>query len=222
MDHRQLIHSFPRLYHVAHRDSWGSICRYGLLSTSALLDLLEVRDTERNNLESRRRPDSVTINHPKYGTVVIRDQKPIDEEKLRSCLKGMTPQEWYCLLNSMVFFWATEKRLYWFLGAKAYRHDPHCVITVDTRRLVEEYHARIRLSAINSGSTLSDPLPVRGRNTFKSIEQHSSSSLAEVAVCGGVRNIREVAIKAEIRKSNEARPRSILWNTEANAINSKR
>lgn len=174
MTRQQLLSRFPVLYHVAHRSSWDSICRHGLLSTSALLDLFEVKGKDREELESCRRPESVTITHPKHGSAVIRDQKPIDESRLKASLQGMSAVEWYRLLNSMVFFWTTEKSLGWFLNARAYRHDAHCVITVDTQRLVETHKDHICLSSINSGSTLSDRLPPRGASTFKTIEGFSS------------------------------------------------
>ncbi len=64
----------------------------GLLSTSGLLDLFEVEGSKREQIESERRPESITITHPKHGTAVIRDQKPMREAAIASCLTDMTPR----------------------------------------------------------------------------------------------------------------------------------
>ena len=42
-----LIARHPEVFHVASADSWPSIAKYGLLSTSALLDLHRVSESER-------------------------------------------------------------------------------------------------------------------------------------------------------------------------------
>ena len=78
---------YPQLFHMAASDAWDGILRRGLLSTSALLDLFEVVGSRREELEARRRPESVRISHPKHGTAVLRDQKPMSETKLARCLR---------------------------------------------------------------------------------------------------------------------------------------
>ena len=40
----ELAQAYPRLYHMADAQSWESIRKHGLLSTSSLLDLYEVKD----------------------------------------------------------------------------------------------------------------------------------------------------------------------------------
>jgi hypothetical protein len=40
---KDLIGRSPRLYHMAEADTWDSIREHGLLSTSALLDLFEIK-----------------------------------------------------------------------------------------------------------------------------------------------------------------------------------
>ena len=73
----ELAQAYPRLYHMADAQSWESIRKHGLLSTSSLLDLYEVKEKERADIEIRRRPDSVPILHDKHGRAVVRDQKPL-------------------------------------------------------------------------------------------------------------------------------------------------
>ena len=104
----ELAQAYPRLYHMADAQSWESIRKHGLLSTSSLLDLYEVKDKERADIEIRRRPDSVPILHDKHGRAVVRDQKPLIESKLRKALTDCTLEQWYRLLNKYVFLWLTR------------------------------------------------------------------------------------------------------------------
>jgi hypothetical protein len=43
---------WPRLFHMAEAGSWLAIQRYGLLSTTALLDLFEITGDDRDSIES--------------------------------------------------------------------------------------------------------------------------------------------------------------------------
>lgn len=105
---------------MAEAGSWPAIQRHGLLSTSALLDLLEVDGDRRERIESARRPESVTITHPVYGAAFIRDQIPLREGRLEQCLVGLMPSEWYRELNRRVFFWLDEERVGRLLRGRAY------------------------------------------------------------------------------------------------------
>lgn len=165
----ELIADCPTLFHMAEPGCWPSIQRHGLLSTSALLDLAEHAD--RDAIETRQRPEGVVVALPGH-TATIRDQKPMDDAGLRRCLRdGLTPADWYRLLNRRVFFWLTRARLDRLLNARPYRNRPHDVLEIDTARLVAAYRPAITLSAINSGATR--PFPVeRGLATFLPIEDY--------------------------------------------------
>lgn len=200
---------YPRLYHMAEADSWASILKHGLLSTTALLDLFEITGDFRRSIESAHRPESITIRHPKYGAVVIRDQKPMHESALRKCLQGMTPQQWYEMINRHVFFWVTLDRVETLLAARAYRGRKHTVITVDTERLLETYAEKAKLSPINSGSTIYNP-QVRGITTFRPLHDYPFNerkklrgvkyAVAELAVEYGVPDVSEVTVRVEHRR----------------------
>lgn len=171
----ELIRDCPTLYHMAERGSWPSIQRHGLLSTSALLDLYEVRGAEREAIEGRRRPEGVTVEHPTLRPAMIRDQKPMDDAGLRMCLlDGLTPEDWYRCLNGRVFFWLTRERLLRLLNARPYREAEHDVLELDTASLIAAHQAVIRLSPINSGTTKPFPSTAskRGRETFLPIAEY--------------------------------------------------
>lgn len=203
----ELAQIYPLLYHVAAgEDAWDSIRRHGLLSTSALLDLYEVKGQGRAAIEREYRPKSLPINHSSHGVAVIRDQKPLSEAKLRKCLVGMTPAEWYQLLNRQVFFWPTRRRLANLLTAAAYANHTHYVITVDTAQLLARHAPDVRLSPINSGSTLFDAQQ-RGRDTFLTLEEYpfqywrkkrrgTRDAVAELTVVYRVPDVAAITVRA--------------------------
>jgi hypothetical protein len=198
---------------MAEEGTWDAIRESGLLSTSALLDLYEIKGTERFAIQSQHRPESIAINHPVYGPAIIRDQKPMRESSLLKCLIGMTPREWYELLNSKVFFWLTEERLLGLLSAKAYRDRVHCILTVETERLLARHLESISLSPINSGSTIYKPQP-RGMETFLPLEDYpfdvrrkmrGRNAVAELCVDHSLPDIDDLVV----RVSCMAGPREI-------------
>ena len=207
---------YPRLYHMAEAGSWPGIMRHGLLSTSALLDLFEVRGPDRNTIESTHRPESLTITHPLHGTAVIRDQKPMSDKALRRALRGsLSPADWYRILNRMVFFWLTEKRLKRLLEAIEYRDKRQTVLTIDTARLLERHGHRVRLSPMNSGNTRPYPHP-RGRDTFLPLSEYPFESrrkrgrepAVELTVEYSVPDIRDFVLHVE--EAGGGRPPSVL------------
>lgn len=194
---------YPRLYHMAEANTWESIRKYGLLSTSALLDLFEMTGANRYAIESKRRSQSVTISHTEYGTAIIRDQKPMHEKSLLRCLTNLSPQQWYEILNRRVFFWPTINRLNTLL--KAYLGQKHTVITVDTSQLLERHFDQITLSRINSGCTRPMAWP-RGGNTFLSVldfpfetrrQMYRKGAIAELAVDYAVSDIADMTVRVE-------------------------
>ena len=221
MEERTLIEQYPKLYHVAEAGSWPLILDHGLLSTSALLDLLECPSDQRELIESRHRPEKVRLHNPNIGSVVIRDQKPMSDSALRKVLTSGTPKDWYRLLNGKVFFWPNLQRLVRFLGARAYRDSDHEVITVETQRLLLDCGGSIYLSPINSGATLYKPVP-RGAETFLRVvdypfdqwrrKRSSSEAVAEIAVDHGVVNIDRCA--TEVKRWRGRSPEAVLWSRD--------
>jgi hypothetical protein len=179
----QIISRYPVLYHMAELDSWPSIQQHGLLSVTALLNTFDYGGAEREAIESRWRPESVTIEHEVHGTAVIRDQGPMPPQAVRRVLNGMTPCEWYRLINGKAFLWATNQRLLTFLDAEAYRDTLHIVLTVDTRQLLARHAGRVSLAHFNTGSVSRWGTPTRGQNTFRRVPDYPVNKVvAEVAV----------------------------------------
>ena len=186
---------------------------HGLLSTSALLDLLKCPPDQRKRIELHRRPEKVSLYIPNIGRVVIRDQKPMSDAVLRKVLTNVTPEDWYRLLNGKVFFWPNLDRLKRFLG----QDSEQIVITVDTGRLLADHRESIYISHINSGATLHNARR-RGPETFKRVAEfpfecwRPSRAVAEIAVTDRVVNFGRYA--TEVRRWRGKSPGIILWTPE--------
>ena len=214
----RIVEVYPCLYHMAHIDSWPSIKEHGLLSTSALLDLLDVDSELRIQLIRKHRPDSVTLDHDTYGSVVIRDQKPMsDAGLLKSLQDGITPTQWYERLNQNVFFWPTQDRLHRMLRARAYKNDRHLVIVVDTASLLARHFDNVLLSRMNSGCTV--PVPhERGENTFlppaqfpfEERKKSRGEGFAELVIRYAVPDLREHVI--EVYVANQTDRLADVWS----------
>jgi hypothetical protein len=211
---KQLWEKYPQMFHMAEVGSWAGIQKHGLLSTSALLDLFDVRGKDRIAIEMCRRSKPVTLTHPLHGTAVIRDQKPLSEKRLASCLYGgISVKEWLRLLNGRVFFWLEESRLNTLRGAQAYRAQRQLVLTIDTRRFVEAYAAQILLTHMNTGTTR--PFAHnRGRDTFCTIANYpfqKRRKAVELTIGREVHDMSSYVLKVEELGGNE--PPVILWRT---------
>jgi len=202
----QFILRYPRIYHMANAGTWESMRCRGLLSTTAILDLLGIAGDERYRIESCHRPKSVPLRDPQYGVIVIRDQAPMRASALKKCLVGLSPRQWYEFLNRKTFFWATEARVHTLLTARLYRKKEHIVITVNTASLLDRHADRVTLSPINSGSTLYNP-PKRGLHTFCTILDYPfeerRNAFAELAVDYAVPDLIMHTIMVERRRGGE-------------------
>jgi len=203
----EISRNYPRLYHMAAVNSWENIRRFGLLSTTNLLDLFEIQDEQRHRIEARHRPECVTIQHPIHGSAIVRDQKPMSDNRLLVLLEdNLTPSDWYLTLNRKVFFWLNIDRLNTLRGAKAYRDLRQTILTIDTRSLLEQHHEAVLLSPINSGCTFPSPAR-RGLDTFLPLSSYPfnqqkqrrglKSAIVELAVTGAVPDIADHVLRVE-------------------------
>src|SRR5258708_27286701 len=81
---------------------------------------------------------------------VIRDQIPMPPKALSRCLiDGTSPEEWYALLNSMVFFWIDRERLARQAGAS--RSSPQLMFEIDAAKLIERHGRPSFVTPFNLG-----------------------------------------------------------------------
>ena len=201
MDVSELIERYPRLFHLAEADSAQAISMHGLLPAQEIVVTSALPPDEQTAILSRPRPRTLTIEHPLLCRATLRDQTPLRAHILEQVLIDMTAQQWLSALNERVFFWLHPQRMDQLRRARRNRGRPHDVLVIDTASLVGAHERRIRLSAINSGSTLYPNAPKRGTRTFQTIEDYPyaerlrrrtpATAVVELAVAGGVRDIAD-------------------------------
>lgn len=205
---------YPRLYHMAEEGTWSSIKAHGLLSTLAVLDRYNIVGRQRQALEESHRPSKVKVGGA-GDSIVLRDQIPMPPKRLEEALvDGTTPAQWYKLINSKVFMWAEEHRLFTLLNARAYRKLTHDVLTIDAESFVQDYADKIMLCRMNSGNTFPMPHP-RGLEDFMSIEAYPvkprtggpAKTVVEVVTDYSIPNISDYVV--EVRS---VRGRDVLGN----------
>lgn len=216
-----LVARYPRAFHVTYPGNWNLIERFGLRSTTALLELFAVDPDIRQRINTESRRDAVVLEHPRYGRLSLRDQRPLSLKKLAGKLRGgISAEQWLQLLNRKVFFWLSEHKFRDLTEARTYRGTRQLVITVDTAELVRRYDAQIELCPINSGTTNPFAHP-RGRDSFMSIEAYPyeqrrkdrgvKDAIAELTVDYAVPDLMEFVIEAEEIGGGLASER--LWPT---------
>jgi hypothetical protein len=201
VDPEHFVSTYPEIFHMATAGAWPSIRRLGLLSTAALVEEWEVPANDRERLIRRHRPDSIPLRHPTHGVAMVRDQRPMEDDRLIPLLRGIGADEWRDLLNRLAFFWATEKRLQWMLRSPSYRDDEHDVLVVRTSELVHRYRDEIRLCGQNSGSAYK-PTPKRPE-IFQPIGEFSGAWVAEVTVPWAVPDVADFTNRVEAWKNGE-------------------
>ncbi len=147
------------IYHLTHVANWPSIQCHGLLSAQALLDLAGIDREEQLRINQQQRLTQLVLPN---GTL-INDQKPMPPSALERCLRGMTPSQWYALLNSKVFFWFDIERLNRI--RKLLVATPQIVMIIDAQRLLTRYGESAALSPFNTGNARRQPA-LRGPSTF--------------------------------------------------------
>lgn len=209
--------AYPRLYHMAEAGAWPNIQEHGLRSTTALLDLYGYVGDARASIESARRPGMVELRSDGLPPAFIRDNGPMTDSALARCLRdGLSPTDWYGLLNARVFFWVKESRLESLLGARAYRGRDHDVLVLQTSSLLARYSARTTLSPMNSGNTKPFAHP-RGKDTFLPLAEYPFQSriarglepVVELAVEYSVPDIEKHVVRVD-RRAGGLAPR-VIW-----------
>lgn len=202
MQLNKFIEHYPRLYHMAEAGTWSSIKQHGLLSTLAVLDRYKLVGPQRLALEDQHRPAKVAVGSPE-NSIVLRDQIPMPPKRLDDALiDGTTPAEWYRLINSKVFMWTEEHRLFNLLNARAYKKLTHDVLTIDTESFVRDYEKKIMLCRMNSGNTF--PMPhARTLRDFMTIANYPArprsggpiKKVVEVVTDYSIPNIKDYVIE---------------------------
>jgi hypothetical protein len=152
----QLMKRFPpsSFYHWADPANLPSIRQYGLLSTERLITLAGLNGAERAGMLSQYRPNRVEL----ANGIVIRDQTPMPPALLAKALpSGVSPSDWYRLLNGFVFLWGSFERAE--RHRVAFARSSQVLLVFNAALLLRELGDRVLLSPINSGNARRRPAP---------------------------------------------------------------
>ena len=135
------------VFHIADARNWDSIRKHGLLCTDTIVRR-SMQGAADNAAPRAYRPKGVLL----ADGVFIRDQRPMAPASLARCLDaGVSPDQWYDLVNACVFFWANAARMERHLMAQ--RGQGLVVLTFDTRKLMAAYSKVAFLTPFNIGNS---------------------------------------------------------------------
>ena len=154
------MRKLERLYHVAEASNLPSILKHGLLSTECLLQLTGMPADVQAAFLRRHRQASLRL----AEGVTIRDQGPMPPSALALALDdGLTPEDWYALLNGFVFLWPDRDRVE--RQRRACGDRPQVVMTFDADALLADFGGRAFVSPFNVGNARRRPAR-RGQATL--------------------------------------------------------
>jgi len=185
-----------RAFHIAEAENWPSIRRGGLHSTRVLIEQAGLGGPEAERFAGYR-PAGMRL----PTGVRIRDQRPMPPAALERCLDpGLSPADWYRVVNSKVFFWLDAERVNRHLAAC--RARPQIVITVDLHRMLARHGERACVTPFNVGNARRRAAS-RGYRTFVPLRAWLATRWRAEAAPGrrirpGERRPAEIAIDGSV------------------------
>ncbi len=102
---------------------------------------------------------------------------------LKNCLEnGLTPEDWYELLNAKVFFWVDPERL--DRQRRVCGAAPQIALIIDAERLLARYAGTACVTPINTGNAMR-AAAWRGPSTFVPYRQWQTDAWSSEAGFGG-------------------------------------
>lgn len=168
----------PSMFHFVDAANADLVRRDGLLSTNAILQRgcfgVDVEDRARAH-----RPAGIVLPNGAY----VRDQAPMPPTALATCLDaGLTPRDWYDLVNDHVFFWLSAERVR--RHRLALRGRTQLLLTVDVKALAAAYADRVYVTPFNIGNARRAPAR-RGRRTLTPVASWRAHGWRAEAAPGG-------------------------------------
>lgn len=199
-----LTKKFPKLYHLTSPDIKETVKSHGLLSPSAILDLLEIHGPDRTNLIRKRRPKPVQLKSSQHGQFTLSDNTPIHETVLTKCLGDeLNPPEWFEILANKVFFFPSMTGIKSMSEISINRDRPRETLVFDTHSLLTAHWNNVCITPMNTGAAKRNA-PRRGLSTFASPEDYDYKSWQQLR---GVKKngdiIKEVTINYAVTDASD-------------------
>jgi len=170
MDINKFINLRPYLFHLTDPSNLDSILSDRILKSSkTLVDLIALNDKD-NFLRTRRKGHKLIQNE--NLSFWLRDQDPLYEKiVMKNIDKDMSFGDFVLLLNSKVFFWATEKDLKTHYSRYERQNEKPIILKINTKELFEINKTEPKFCNLNSGaprcsSYYKEGAPLRGTKTF--------------------------------------------------------
>ena len=135
----------PTAVHFVDASNWPAVQRDGFRTAASLMRAAGVDE----GAQRRFRPTGETL----PSGVYIRDQKPMPPSALKRCLDaGLTPEDWYAMVNMGIYFWVDRDRA--DRHQRALRGRPQVRLELSVERILDEYGSVAFLTPFNIGSAL--------------------------------------------------------------------
>jgi Family of unknown function (DUF7002) len=174
-----MTRSITTLYHLVDAANWPRVRSSGLKSARRLFAESKPFDLDERPIWRRHCTESIVLS----SGARIRDQKPMPPKALRNCLNdGLTPEDWYELLNAKVFFWVDPERL--DRQRRVCGAAPQLALVIDTDRLLARYIDTACVTPINTGNAMRAAAR-RGYATFVPYRRWQANGWSSEAELGG-------------------------------------
>ena len=192
MDTDAFARRHRQLFHVAEHGAWPSIESNGLLSTSAILDLLGIQGADRIALEARPRSRLAILGGPGLPSVTLRDQRPLLPLRDEHLDGGMKVADWCRELNRRVYLFTDQddaaRLLHSYPGQRLF--------TIRSSDLLARHAPDVQVSGINTGYAMRRPAR-RGPATFVPLERFSNGRIKEFTVLRSIPDFADLVRRAE-------------------------
>ena len=169
MDVTELAEHFPNLWHVTFAGGWEGIQRQGLLRA---VDVAP-ETAEEFRAEVRRVDGSDGL------TVTLRDQVSSRADP-SPCLDGITPAQWWSLINGRVYFFRRKDDATKLLDVYLGQGHAQEVVRVRTKAALEAVAGGVEVTTVNAGTFPRTKGPSRGPATFVPLADYPVATVAKI------------------------------------------
>jgi hypothetical protein len=150
----------PVVYHVTYTSNLATIERHGFYSANTLKKLA--------GCGGGFRGEKVSLACEKLGQVTLRDQGPMAPRSLEGCLREISIQDWYNMIDDHIFFffdYSNAEKIF----EKYSKRAPQSILELPTCKVLTAAGSAVRLTPINTGA-VGRARAKRGVNTFHPLD----------------------------------------------------
>lgn len=169
MDVTELAEHFPNLWHVTFAGGWEGIRRQGLLRAVDVAP--EEAEAFRGEVRRVEGADGLAV--------TLRDQVSSRADP-SPCLDGITPAQWWSLVNGRVYFFRRKDDATKLLDVYLSQGHAQEVVRVRTKAALEAVAGQVEVTTVNPGTFPRTKGPSRGPATFVPLADYPVAAAAKV------------------------------------------